>query len=44
MGHGYSKRERDDLRKQIDDFIQHFKESGGFEQLGVSILERTKRL
>ena len=33
----------DDLRKQIDDFIQHFKESGGFEQLGVKYLGENKK-
>jgi polar amino acid transport system substrate-binding protein len=33
----------DDLRKQINDFIKQFKESGGFEQLGVKYLSENKK-
>jgi polar amino acid transport system substrate-binding protein len=33
----------DDLRKQINDFIKHFKESGGFEQLGAKYLGENKK-
>ena len=33
----------DDLRKQINDFIKQFKESRGFEQLGVKYLSENKK-
>jgi polar amino acid transport system substrate-binding protein len=33
----------DDLRKQINGFIRQFKETGGFEQLGVKYLAENKK-
>ena len=33
----------DDLRQQINNFIKQFKESGGFEQLGVKYLGENKK-
>jgi polar amino acid transport system substrate-binding protein len=33
----------DDLRKQINDFIKQFKESGGFEKLGTKYLSDNKK-
>jgi len=33
----------DDLRTQINDFIKRFKQSGGFEQLGVKYLGENKK-
>jgi polar amino acid transport system substrate-binding protein len=33
----------DELRKQINDFIKQFKESGGFEQLGLKYLGDNKK-
>lgn len=33
----------DDLRKQVNDFIKQFKETGGFEQLGEKYLSENKK-
>ena len=33
----------DDLRKQMNDFIKQFKETGGFEQLGEKYLGENKK-
>jgi polar amino acid transport system substrate-binding protein len=34
---------KDDLRLQINSFIKHFKETGGFEQLGVKYFTENKK-
>jgi polar amino acid transport system substrate-binding protein len=33
----------DELRQQINDFIKHFKQTGGFDQLGVKYLAENKK-